>query len=145
TLPAGGKEPRQAQGHHIMGRSRPPSRHRHNTKRLTRQRGQGATVQELAEDYDRSTSPPRTTLAAPPVSSKISRLWTRYRGTSWGQRIYAFFLPFTARPSQFVQHKEHPVYGKLSVISVAPLIFASFIFGKANITLWNTMLLATHF
>jgi hypothetical protein len=33
----------------------------------------------------------------------------------------------------------------LSVISVAPLIFASFIFGKANVILWNTMLLAMNF
>jgi hypothetical protein len=78
---------------------------------------------------------PRQAIVA--IGSKWTRNWTRYLRTSWGQRIYAFFLPFTARPSQFVQRKVHPVYGKISGIPFAPLIPASWIFAKANVTMFE--------
>src|SRR5580704_9477301 len=63
--------------------------------------------------------------------------WIRYLRTTWGQRIFSFFLPFRVRPSEFVQRKVHPVYGKMSGIPFAPLVPASFIFASAYVMIMN--------
>lgn len=47
--------------------------------------------------------------------------WQRYLRTSWGQRIFSLFLPFTVRPSEFVHRKFHPLYGRVNGVSFVAL------------------------